>query len=63
MHKIKTMDKKAIGGSLLVGMVLVAALLLIILFAYINMNKAGMAINESLASNMSRLTDISQGIE
>jgi membrane protein involved in colicin uptake len=63
MHKIKTMDKKAIGMSLLVGMILVAALLMILLFAYIGMNKASGGINESLLSNMSALTGISQGIE
>ena len=56
-------NRKGLSFELLIGIVLLAVFLLIILMAYINMEQASGAINASVEGNLSRLTDISAGIE
>ena len=62
-EKMMIKNRKGLSFELLIGIVLLAVFLLIILMAYINMEQASGAINASVEGNLSRLTDISAGIE
>ncbi len=61
--KLNIRNKRALSMSVLMSLVLLAAFLLIVLIAYVQMNKAGGAINASLESNISRLTELTGNIE